>query len=322
MADNKKSSSKNKVKPSEQSPEKKTALPSKKSLKKNHVVGHDKLTQEEKNAVGLWKKMSSGCQCGSIYGTTNLCWMMASMNAVNFFGSMDKHKKKPIQGVDNAISYYLKSGGDRLKLDDNMWGRGTISKYLNKNKIKTCTIVNGGSFDYFDTKKESEENLVRIIKKQFESHFKADKNRPNKESPVLSFGHNHWISVVKYFEDTGNVVVVDSLNGFRKDSKIYVKNIEDLIKEDLLTERKMNWEDHIKDKKDKGKKDKSKGKDKKDKDKNKNKFKKKVEPDSWTTDLIFTSKDVPVDQSNIEYVSSAYGFAAQNSVKNMIAKCF
>lgn len=49
-------------------------------------------------------------------------------------------------------------------------------------------------------------------------------------SPVAICSKYHWITIVKYFEDTDNVLVVDSANGLSRESKVYVKNINEVLK--------------------------------------------------------------------------------------------
>ncbi len=187
------------------------------------------LTQRERESVDLWKQIASGAQYHR-GGYINLCWLMTTMNQMNYFGVVDQNRlRNPIQGVQNVIDYYLNSGGHRDELQRNeMQNDDMIEKYLNHNGISTCKVTDIVKVDGIDEDGNSQV-VADIAINQIKAHFNP--NRPfDRMSPVSICGRSHWITIVDYFEDTDNVVVVDSSNGYGHESKIEVKNINEVVK--------------------------------------------------------------------------------------------
>lgn len=187
------------------------------------------LTQREQDSVNLWKRIASGAQYHR-GGYRNLCWLMTTMNQMNYFGVVDQDRlRDPVQGVQHVIDYYLNSGGRRDDFNgNNMQNDDMIEKYLNHNGISTCKVTDMMTTDGIG-ENEARQQVANIAVDQIKAHFNAQKPF-DRMSPVSICGGSHWITIVDYFEDTGNVVVVDSLNGYRYESKIEVRNINEVIK--------------------------------------------------------------------------------------------
>ncbi len=245
---------------------------------------NDQQNDSEQQTIEMWKQIASGCQYDSNGQFENLCWLFSATNVINYFDEVDiNNKKGPAKGIDNVVDRYFDSNSNLEKLlNKEMAGGEIIEKYLNMNGIKTCSVLNSSSFDYFGTKDETKQAMTDIVKTQISMHFKDNKNRVNRKSPVLCCKNFHWVSVVGYFENTGNVVVVDSNNGYKKDSKIYVKNIDDFIKTNLINE------------------DKDYG---------------------FTAEMIFSSKDEEVDSKSFD-VYSVDNFEKMDEVNNMLSTYF
>lgn len=245
---------------------------------------NDEQNDSEQQTTELWKRIASGCQYDSSGQFKNLCWLFSSTNVINYFGEADiNNKHDPVKGIDSAVDNYLNSNGDFQKLlNKKTEVSETIEKYLNASGIKTCSVVNSSSLDYFGTKDETKQAMTDIVKTQISMHFKANKSRVNRKSPILCCKNSHWISVVGYFEDTGNVVVVDSSNGDKQDSRIYVQNIDDFIKTNLINEDK-NY--------------------------------------GFTAEMIFSSRDEKVDSKRFD-VYSVDNFEKMDEVNNMLATHF
>ena len=192
--------------------------------------------QTEHEFANMWKQVSSGCQYDPTGKYESLCWLMSTRNVLNFFDVEEEPARNPIQGVQNVIDNYLNRGGilDHIKKND-MQDDIDIREWLNKNQISTLHATNcalAGDFNNNDAKKK----LIEIVKEQIMTHFDISNARPsNRMSPIIAGGHGHWLTIVGYYKNTDNVIIVDSLNGYKNESKISVVNIDKLIEEKLIT---------------------------------------------------------------------------------------
>ena len=210
--------------------------------------------------------------------------MFSSSNVINYFGEVDKkNQKEPIQGIENVVDNYFNSNANLdYIVNHEQAGGKAIEPYLNMNGIKTCSVLNSFSFNDFGTKDETKQAMVDLVKTQISTHFNANKDPIHRKSPVLCCKNSHWISVVGYFENTGNVVIVDSSNGNQKGSNIYVQNIDDFIKTNLINES----QDY-----------------------------------GFTVDMIFSSNDEEIDSKKFD-VYSLDNFKQMDEVNEMIANYF
>ncbi len=245
---------------------------------------NDEQNDSEQQTIEMWKRIASGCQYDSSGQFENLCWLFSATNVINYFGEVDiNNKQDPTKGIDNIVDNYLNSNGDFEKLlNKKTEVSETIEKYLNMNGVKTCSVLNSITPNYFGNRDETKQAVVDIVKTQISTHFNANKNRVNRKSPVLCCKNSHWVSIVGYFENTGNVVIVDSSNGYKQDSRIYVQNIDDFIKTNLINEDK-NY--------------------------------------GFTAEMIFSSKDEKVDSKRFD-VYSVDNFEQMDEVNNMLSTYF
>ena len=103
------------------------------------------LTEEEREYVERWKQIAPGSQYdhNPRRKYSSLCWLMTIMTQMNYFGVVaQENLRNPVQGLDNVIDYYLRTGGNRNDFDNEMKDNNIISKYLNENGISTCRVLN------------------------------------------------------------------------------------------------------------------------------------------------------------------------------------
>ena len=195
----------------------------------------------ENEFAELWKQLASGCQHDPTGRYESLCWLMSARNVLNFFGGAQQPAILPVQGVQNVVDDYLNRGGNRACLNNNMQDDASIGQWLNRNEISTLNVTDCTVTGNFNNENDAKKKLIEIVKDQIITHFDANNKPNNKISPIISGGHNHWITIVGYYKNTNNVVVVDSLNGYKNESKIFVKNIDKLIEEKLITNQGEAW---------------------------------------------------------------------------------